>query len=133
MTQVLPALAVILTFLFTSWAAAAQAVKIGMLGTYSGPFAAYGEQMDRGLKLYMKLHRDRLPAGVTVEVISRDDGGPLPDKAKALAQELIVRDHVQFLTGVTWTPNALALAPLVTEDGPFPTPLRVVARLFRQR
>jgi branched-chain amino acid transport system substrate-binding protein len=115
MTHVLPAFAVILTFLFTSWAAAAQTVKIGMLGTYSGPFAAYGEQMDRGLKLYMKLHQDRLPAGVTVEVISRDDDGPLPDKAKALAQELIVRDHVQFLTGVTWTPNALALAPLVTE------------------
>jgi branched-chain amino acid transport system substrate-binding protein len=41
--------------------------------------------------------------------------GPNPEVAKRLAQELITRDKVQLLTGVIWTPNALAMAPLVTE------------------
>jgi branched-chain amino acid transport system substrate-binding protein len=52
---------------------------------------------------------------VKVEVITRDDGGPNPDKAKQASQELIVRDKIQFLTGMIFTPNAMASAPLSTE------------------
>jgi branched-chain amino acid transport system substrate-binding protein len=52
---------------------------------------------------------------VKVEPIYRDDTGPIPDVAKRLAQELIVRDKVQFLTGTVWTPNAAAIAPLTAE------------------
>lgn len=33
--------------------AAAQTVKIGLLSTYSGPNAQYGENMERGMRLYM--------------------------------------------------------------------------------
>jgi branched-chain amino acid transport system substrate-binding protein len=61
------------------------------------------------------LHGAQLPAGVSVEIITRDDTGPNPDVAKRVAQELIVRDKVQFLTGVVWTPNAAAIAPLTAE------------------
>ena len=50
-----------------------------------------------------------------IELISRDDGGPNPDKARQLAQDLIVRDRVNLLTGVVFTPNAMAVAPLATE------------------
>ncbi|MSQ20106.1 MAG: branched-chain amino acid ABC transporter substrate-binding protein [Betaproteobacteria bacterium] len=95
--------------------AVAQTIKIGMISTYSGPEAAFGEKMDRGMKLYLKLNANQLPPGVKVEVITRDDGGPNPDKAKQIAQELIVRDKVHFLTGVVWTPNAMAMAPLTAE------------------
>jgi branched-chain amino acid transport system substrate-binding protein len=75
----------------------------------------FGEQMERGFRLYMKRNADKLPPGVSVELVIRDDTGPQPDKAKQLAQELIVRDKVQLLTGMMWTPNALAIAPLATE------------------
>jgi len=95
--------------------ATAQTIKIGSVLTLSGPNATLGENMDRAIKLYMKLHQDKLPPGVKVEVITRDDGGPNPDKAKQLSQELIVRDKVQFLAGMTWTPNAMSSAPLSTE------------------
>ena len=71
--------------------------------------------MDRGLKLYLAEHGKELPAGVTVELVTRDDTGPNPDVAKRLAQELVTRDHVQMLTGVLWTPNAAAIAPIATE------------------
>jgi len=95
--------------------AAAQTVKIGFIGTYSGPGAPQGDQFDKGLKLFQKLNADKLPAGVKVETIVRDDTGPNPDNAKRVAQELIVRDKVQFITGVIWTPNARAIAPLTAE------------------
>jgi branched-chain amino acid transport system substrate-binding protein len=94
---------------------AAQTVKVGFIGTYSGPGAPQGDQLDKGFKLFMKLNGDKLPPGVKVETIVRDDTGPNPDTAKRIAQELIVRDKVQILTGVLWTPNAAAIAPLTAE------------------
>jgi len=96
-------------------AAAQQVVKIGIILTYSGPLAEAGDQIDKGLSLYTKVHGKDLPAGVQVELIRRDDTGPNPDVAKRVAQELVTRDRVNFLTGVVWSPNALAIAPVATE------------------
>lgn len=93
----------------------AETVKIGVILTYSGPQASVGEDISHGLELYASEHQKDLPPGVTVEIVKRDDGGPNPDAAKRLAQELVTRDHVQFLTGVVWSPNAAAIAPVATE------------------
>lgn len=95
--------------------AAAQTVRLGFLNVYSGPFASLGEYVDKGARLYMKLNGDKLPPGVKIDLIVRDAGGPNPDKAKQLAQEMIVRERIQLLTGLVFTPNAFAIAPLVTE------------------
>ena len=95
--------------------AAAQTVKIGIITTYSGPGSAQGDQLDKGFKLYLKLNAGKLPPGVKVEPVFRDDTGANADAAKRLAQELIAREKVQFLTGVVWTPNAAAIAPLTAE------------------
>jgi branched-chain amino acid transport system substrate-binding protein len=96
-------------------AVAAQTVKIGIINTYSGPSAPLGEYIEKGQRLYMKLHDRDLPPGVKVELVVRDDAGPNPDKAKQLAQELIVREKVQMLGGVTFSPNAMAIAGLLAE------------------
>jgi branched-chain amino acid transport system substrate-binding protein len=93
----------------------AQTVKLGVVDTYSGPFAAVGELLDRGIRLYVKQHEKDLPPGVRLEIIRRDDTGPNPEVAKRVAQELITRDHVQILADTVYTPNALAIAPLATE------------------
>ncbi len=93
----------------------AQTVKIGIVNTFSGPQASFGEMTDRAFRLYIKMHEEELPAGVKLELIQRDDGGPNPDKAKQLAQDLIVRDRVNLLAGVAFTPNAMAIAPLTAE------------------
>jgi branched-chain amino acid transport system substrate-binding protein len=95
--------------------ASAEAIKIGVILTYSGPAASLGDQIDKGLSLYVREHEKELPAGVTIELVKRDDTGPNPDVAKRLAQELITRDHVAFLTGVVWSPNAAAIAPLTAQ------------------
>lgn len=94
---------------------AAQTVKVGLINTYSGPMASNGDQIEKAINLFMKLGQCKLPPGVNLEIIKRDDTGINPETAKRLATELIVRDKVQLLTGVVWTPNALSIAPLATE------------------
>ena len=95
--------------------APAQTVKVGMVSTFSGLNANIGEYMERGMRLYMKLHEKDLPPGVKIELIVRDDNGANPERAKQVAQDLIVKEKVQLLTGVIFTPNALAIAPLTIE------------------
>ncbi len=98
-----------------SGAAHAQGVvKLGLIGEFSGPFAQYGGQIYGGMKAYMKEHGDMV-AGKKIEVIQRDTGGPAPDVAKRLAQELVTRDKVDLLVGFGLTPNAMAVAPVATE------------------
>jgi branched-chain amino acid transport system substrate-binding protein len=108
---------VCLFFITTLWVmtAAAQTVKIGLINTYSSPLASNGDQIQKAIDLYMKLNESKLPKGVKLEFIKRDDTGINPETAKRLATELIVREKVQLITGVVWTPNAAAIAPVVTE------------------
>src|ERR1700744_3863756 len=96
--------------------AADQVVKVGMILTLSGPSASLGENIDRGAQLYYRQHEAELPPGIKVEIIKRDDTGANPDIAKRLAQELIVRDHVQFLGRIAFTPNVAAIVPLATQS-----------------
>jgi branched-chain amino acid transport system substrate-binding protein len=93
---------------------AADTIKIGFVAEFSGAFADAAREMDDGIKLYMKEHGDTV-AGKKIEIIRRDTGGPKPEEAKRLAQELIVRDNVDFLVGFVVTPNALAVADVITQ------------------
>jgi branched-chain amino acid transport system substrate-binding protein len=95
--------------------ASAQTVKVGVILTLSGPEAEAGDEMQKGMQLYVKQHQKELPPGVKVELVTRDDTGPNPGVAKRLAQELITREHVQLLAGEGFSPNAAAIAPLTKE------------------
>jgi branched-chain amino acid transport system substrate-binding protein len=93
---------------------AQETVKIGVINSYSGQFADTGAQIDNGIKLYMKQHGDTV-AGKKIEIIRKDTGGPNPDVAKRLAQELVVRDKADILAGFTLTPEALGASGVATE------------------
>src|SRR6266852_5111219 len=97
---------------------AQQSVKIGLINVLSGQFADAGIQLDNGIKTYMKQHGDTV-AGRKIELIRRDVGGPAPDVAKRLAQELVVRDNVDLLAGFLLTPNALAAADVSAQSRKF--------------
>ena len=92
----------------------AQTIKIGFISSYSGLNGNLGPYMERAVRLYLKQHEKEL-GGVKVELITRDDTGPNPDKARQLAQELVVRDKVNLIAGVIFTPNAMSIAPIATE------------------
>jgi branched-chain amino acid transport system substrate-binding protein len=99
-------------------AAAQDTLKVGVILSLSGQFADAGVQMLNGIKTYMKEHGETV-GGKKIELIIKDDGGPAPDVAKRLAQELVVRDKVDVLAGFTLTPNALAAADVSAEAKKF--------------
>jgi branched-chain amino acid transport system substrate-binding protein len=95
-------------------AGAADTIKVGIIAEMTGAFADFGQQMTTGAKAYIKEHGDTV-AGKKIELIVKDVGGPSPDVAKRLAQELVVQQNVDFIAGFGLTPNALAVAPIATE------------------
>lgn len=94
--------------------AAQETVKVGLLLSMTGPFASTGKQLEAGARLYMAEHGNMV-AGRKVELIIKDDAG-LPDQAKRLATELVVKDKVQVLGGFALTPLALSVAPVATQS-----------------
>ena len=119
MHRILAGLGVSVALLLASAPAGAQGtVKIGLINVLSGQFADAGIQMDNGVKTYMKEHGDTI-AGKKIEIIRKDVGGPAPDVAKRLAQELVVRDGVDLLAGFLLTPNALAAADVSAQAKKF--------------
>jgi branched-chain amino acid transport system substrate-binding protein len=93
---------------------AQQTVKIGLIMSYSGQFADAATQMDNAIKLYVKQHGDTV-GGKKIEIIRKDTGGPNPDVAKRLAQELVVRDKVDILAGFVLTPEAFGAGDVSAE------------------
>lgn len=98
-----------------SGAAYADVIKIGVIGTMSGPYALFGQNFKAGIDAWVAEHGSKV-AGHDIEFIYRDEESPNPAKSKALAQELLVKDKVQYLAGIYFTPNALAVAPLLEES-----------------
>jgi branched-chain amino acid transport system substrate-binding protein len=95
-------------------AVAQEKIKIGFIAPMTGPFAQYGQGFYNSMQAYIDIHGDTV-AGKKIEIIVRDNTTNTPDTAKRLAQELVNRDRVDFLTGFALTPDAVAVAPLATQ------------------
>ena len=106
--------AMALTFAL-SGGALADTVRVGVIAPFSGPFAIWGKQFQQAIEVYQAQHGTE-SGGHTIEVIYKDSGGPNPDNAKALAQEMLVKDRVKYLGGFVFTPNALAVAPVISRS-----------------
>ena len=87
-------------------------LKIGIIATYSGPYADYGKQFDAGMNIYLEQNEGKL-GGRSVEIIRKDTGGAAPDNARRFAQELISRDKVDIISGLDFSPNVYAIAPVI--------------------
>jgi len=89
-------------------------IKVGVIGTMSGPYALFGQNFKHGIEAWVAEHGAKV-GDHQVEFIYRDEESPNPAKSKALAQELIVKDKVQYIAGLYFTPDAMAVAPLLSE------------------
>ncbi|OOG49987.1 ABC transporter substrate-binding protein [Polaromonas sp. C04] len=94
---------------------AAEPLKIGLILPMSGPFAAYGKQIEHGAKLYLQQHNNTLGGRPVEVVLKNDDPGTSGEIDKRLAQDLVIRDKVDILAGFALTPSGLAVAPIATE------------------
>ena len=101
---------------------AQDAVKIGFVGPYTGPFAVAGQSFRYGVEAYMAIHGNQA-GGRKVEVVYRDSAGADPTLAKRLAEELVVKDKVSMLGGFYLSPEVAASAPVANAAK---TPLFIV-------
>lgn len=96
---------------------AQQTVKIGFLGTLSGPAGALGQDQYDAFMLGIEHSGGKL-GGATVQVIKEDDQLK-PDLGVQLAQKLIERDKVNIITGVTFSNVMMAIHKPITDAGIF--------------
>lgn len=99
----------------TAGAALSDTIKVGVLAPFSGPMAVWGEQFKTAMDAYVAQHGKEAGAH-TVEFIFKDAGYGNPEVARSAAQELLVKDKVGYLAGFVFTPDALAVAPLLNRS-----------------
>ncbi len=93
--------------------APAQTVKIGVVLPYTGVGAEFGQQVDRGIQMFLKLNPNAF-GPYKIEIVKRDSKNPSGAEAKTAVQELIAQEKVDVVTGFIYSPDAIASAPLVT-------------------
>src|SRR5262249_59570112 len=84
--------------------ASADVVKVGLIASYTGAFATWGSQFQQGVEAY-QASRGKTVKGPDdneheIHFVYRDAASQGPDKAKQLAEELILRDRVKFIAGL---------------------------------
>ncbi|HWM45477.1 MAG TPA: ABC transporter substrate-binding protein [Xanthobacteraceae bacterium] len=100
-------------------AAAAETFKIGLIASYTGAFASWGPQFQNAIEAYQAIHGKTVkgPKGeeINVEIVTRDAGSAGPDKAKQLAEELVLRERVKMLAGFELSPHAMAVGQIAND------------------
>lgn len=86
---------------------AADAIKVGLLSTLSGPGAGLGIDIRDGFQLAVKLNGGKL-GGLPAEVIVADDQAS-PDVGRQTADRLVKRDKVDFMSGIVFSNVMLAV------------------------
>ncbi|MBC8129638.1 MAG: ABC transporter substrate-binding protein [Rhizobiaceae bacterium] len=107
------AIATILVAGFAS-PAFADTIKVGIIGPFSGPFANQGKNFQAGVEAWLAVN-GKTVGDDEIEIVYRDLPAADPARSRALAQELVVSESVQYLGGIYFTPDALAVAPLLEQ------------------
>ncbi|MFI0844887.1 ABC transporter substrate-binding protein [Mesorhizobium sp. IMUNJ 23232] len=94
--------------------ASADTIKVGVVGPFSGPFAIQGKNFKAGIDAWMALNGAKV-GDDDIEIVYRDIPTADPAQAKALAQELVVKEGVQYLAGFYFTPDAMAVTPILEQ------------------
>jgi branched-chain amino acid transport system substrate-binding protein len=98
----------------TALGAHADEIKIGLLSQYSGIYSWWGQEYQRGVDLYLAQNGSRVGSH-TLTVLPRDEAGSSPQRARQLAQELVIRDRAQYLIGGVFTPTVLGATDIINQ------------------
>ena len=107
--------AVIGAFAFAAPAVAQQKVKIGFISTFSGPQGVMGQYMKESVELAIE-HLGGKVGGLPVEMFYGDDQVK-PDVGVQVAEEMLKKQQVDFVSGIIWSNVMLAVVPVVTGAG----------------
>jgi branched-chain amino acid transport system substrate-binding protein len=101
-----------------AFCAAAQAqqgpIKVGLMLPYTGTYAALGNMIENGFRLYVQEHGGKL-AGREIQYFKVDDESD-PSKATDNVNKLIKRDNVDVLVGTVHSGVALAMAKAAKDN-----------------
>ena len=100
---------------FAAPAAAQQKLKIGFITTMSGPQGVIGGYMRDSVELALD-HLGRKVGGLETEIIYGDDQTK-PDVGVQIAEEMLKKHQVDFVSGIIWSNVMLAVVPVVTGSG----------------
>jgi branched-chain amino acid transport system substrate-binding protein len=103
--------------MFAAPAFGQQKVKIGFISTFSGPAGGIGADMKNSVELALD-HLGRKVGGLETEIIYGDDQFK-PDVGVQVADEMLKKHQVNFVSGIIWSNVMLAVAPRVTGAGTF--------------
>lgn len=92
-------------------AVAQEPIKIGFMGVFSGPQGGLGQDMYDAFSLVVERNGGKL-GGVPVEIIKKDSQLK-PDVGVQAADELIEKDKVPIIAGVTFSNIMMAIYPKV--------------------
>src|SRR5438034_1753505 len=102
-------------FAFAGPAAAQQKVKIGFITTFSGPQGVMGQYMKESVELAIE-HLGGKVGGLPVEMFYGDDQVK-PDVGVQVAEEMLKKHQVDFVSGIIWSNVMMAVVPVVTGAG----------------
>ena len=92
-----------------------QKLKIGFISTFSGPQGVMGQFMKESVEVALD-HLGRKVGGLETEVIYGDDQFK-PDVGLQVAEEMLKKHQVDFVSGIIWSNVMLAVVPVVTGAG----------------
>src|SRR5207244_9909126 len=90
-------------------------LKVGFMLPYSGTYAALGDAIEKGFRLYVAEQGGRI-AGREIEYVKVDDESD-PAKATDNVNKLIKRDNVDVLVGTVHSGVAMAMAKAAKDSG----------------
>src|SRR5256885_4655307 len=94
---------------------AADNVKVGFVTTLSGPAGIIGKHMKDASDLALAMLGGKI-GGLPAEIVYGDDQFK-PDVGRQVADEMLKRDKVDFLTGFIWSNVLLAVYQPVIQSG----------------
>src|SRR5712691_4518075 len=94
---------------------AQQKLKIGFITTLSGPPAIIGKHMKDSVEVALE-HLGGKVGGLETEVIFGDDQQK-PDVGVQVAEEMLKKHQVDFVSGIIWSNVMMAVMPVVTGSG----------------
>jgi branched-chain amino acid transport system substrate-binding protein len=92
-----------------------QKIKIGFISTFSGPQGVMGQFMKESVDLAVE-HLGGKVGGVPVEIIYGDDQFK-PEVGVQVAEEMLKKQNVDFVSGIIWSNVMMAVVPVVTGAG----------------
>ena len=102
----------VIALAFASQQGFAQTIKIGFISTFSGPQGVMGQFMKESVELAIE-HLGGKVGGLPVEMFYGDDQLK-PDVGVQVAEEMLKKNQVDFVSGIIWSNVMMAVVPVVT-------------------